>query len=472
MGVTTPIREGDDDALGGDSSLRKSLEIARERREMRLVVWQLAWPTIIANVLMNVGGLINLYYVKGLGVHATDAVGWGEMVIGIVFAVAMGVSIGTTALVARSIGAGDERSAADATRQSLMLGVVLGVCTMVALMAVARPLLLILGANPTSLPLGLMYYHWLLRGIVPFFIINVCGAAFRGAGDTRTPLVLLGLLVLVSFIADSTLIWGVGPIPKMGVYGAGLGTFIMRCFGAVAFLFAISRSRHHLLTASDTWRPSLPWARRLMRVGLPAGAQSGLRTAAASTYMWLLAMMPHGSAVIAAMIMGQRAEGIAFMPGMAFNTAAAALVGQGLGARKPNRAALAARICTVQAVWLMAVMGVVMFIFAPQLAHAFVATEAVPFATAYLRIAAISEPFLAVSMTLVGALQGAGETVLPMCVVIVTMWIVRLPITWFFGVYLGIGANAAWWAMTFSTCLQGLIIFAVWRRGTWRNKRV
>lgn len=472
MGVTTPTRDEDDGALGGEGSLLRSLEIAEERRQMRLEVWQLAWPTIIANVLMNVGGLINLYYVRGLGVHATDAVGWGEMVIGIVFAVAVGVSIGTTALVARSIGAGDERSAADATRQSLMLGGLLGACTMVVLTAVARPLLTVLGANATSLPLGLTYYHWLLRGIIPFFIINVCAAAFRGAGDTRTPLVLLGLLVLISFIADSTLIWGLGPIPRLGVYGAGLGTFIMRCFGAVAFLFAISRSRHHLLSASNSWRPDLQWAGRLTRVGLPAGVQSGLRTAAASTYMWLLAMMPHGSAVIAAMIMGQRSEGIAFMPGMAFNTAAAALVGQGLGARKPNRAALAARICTLQAVWIMAVMGVVMYVFAPQMARALVAAEAVPYATAYLRIAAVSEPFLAVSMTLIGALQGAGETVLPMCVVIVTMWCVRLPITWFFGVYLGIGANAAWWAMTFSTCVQGLIVYAVWRRGTWRNVRV
>lgn len=471
MGVETPTRDRDDDATGdgcGPVSPFRSEEPLTVRRE----VWELAWPMIIANVLMNIGGLINLYYVRGLGVHATDAVGWGEMVIGIVFAIALGVSMGTTALVARAIGAGEERTAADATRQSLMLGVMLGVVTMCVLTVLGRPILLALGANAQSLPLGLTYYNWLMRGIVPFFIINTCAAAFRGAGDTRTPLYLLGFLVLISFIADSTLIWGLGPIPRLGVYGAGMGTFLMRFFGSMAFLYALSRSRHRLLTGTDSWRLDLDWARRLTRVGVPAGVQAGLRTAAASTYMGILGQMPHGSAVIAALIMGQRAEGIAFMPGMAFNTAAAALVGQNLGARNPNRAAKAARMATLLAVALMSVMGVVMFAFAPNMARALVAAEAVPYATAYLRIASLSEPFLAVSMTLIGALQGAGDTVRPMWVVIFTMWGVRLPLTVFFGLHLGYGSNAAWGAMTFSTMVQGLVILAVWRRGAWRKVRV
>ncbi|HEY3411825.1 MAG TPA: MATE family efflux transporter [Armatimonadota bacterium] len=470
MGVDTPIRDRDDDATGDGQTVVTPAD-GGEPSNMRHEVWQLAWPTIIANVLMNVGGLINLYFVHGLGVGSMNAVTWGEQMIGIVFAVAVGVSIGTTALVARSIGAGDERSAADATRQSLMLGIILGVFTTAVLALLERPVLLAMGANHSSLPLGLIYYHWLLFGIVPFFLINVCGAAFRGAGDTRTPLYLLTLLVGVSVLTDSTLIWGFGPIPKMGVAGAGLGTFIMRSVGSTAFLVALWRSPHRLITASDSWRLDLGWAKRLIRVGFPAGLQAGLRTIASSTFVGLLARMQHGPAVVAALSVGLRSEGIAFMPGMAFNVAAAALVGQSLGARNPNRAARAARAATLQAIWIMALMGATFFVFAPQMAKALAAPEAVPFAVAYLRIAAISEPFLAVAMTLTGALQGAGDTMKPMWVVINTM-LLRLATTWYFGLHLGLGANAAWWAMSGSTCVQGLLILAAWRRGTWRRVRV
>jgi putative MATE family efflux protein len=409
--------------------------------------------------------------VHGLGVGAMNAVTWGEQMIGLVFAVAVGVSIGTTALVARSIGAGDHRSAADATRQSIMLGALLGVVTTIVLSLLARPILLAMGANHFSLPLGLVYYHYLLLGIVPFFLINVAGAAFRGAGDTRTPLFLLSLLVVVSVVTDSTLIWGFGPIPKMGVAGAGLGTLIMRMVGVVAFLWALYRSPRNLLTGSDSWRLDLEWAKRLVRVGLPAGMQAGLRTIGSSTFVGILARMPHGPAVVAALSVGLRSEGIAFMPGMAFNVAAAALVGQNLGAKRPDRAARAARSATLQAVCVMTFMGVAFFVFAPQMSRALAAWEAVPFAISYLRIAAISEPFLAVSMTLTGALQGAGDTVKPMWVVIISM-LVRLATTWYFGLILGIGANAAWWAMTISTALQGMMMLAAWRRGTWRRVRV
>ena len=470
MGAERVTRDREDDAIGGDH-LVAALQQNAEPDNMRRVVWQLAWPTIIANVLMNVGGLINLYFVHGLGVGSMNAVTWGEQMIGFVFAVAVGVSIGTTALVARSIGAGDRQSAANATRQSLMLGFMLGIATTAVLAVLSRPVLLAMGANHSSLPLGMVYYHWLLFGIVPFFLINVCGAAFRGAGDTRTPLYLLMLLVGVSVLADSTLIWGFGPIPKMGVAGAGLGTFIMRSVGATAFLIALWRAPHHLLTGSDSWRLDLGWAKRLVRIGLPAGMQSGLRTLASSTFVGLLARMEHGPAVVAALSVGLRSEGIAFMPGMAFNVAAAALVGQSLGAQNPNRAARAARAATLQAIWIMTLMGAVFFVFAPQMARALAAPEAVPFAVAYLRIAAISEPFLAVAMTLTGALQGAGDTMKPMWVVINTM-LLRLAATWYFGLHLGLGANAAWWSMSLSTCVQGLLILAAWRRGTWRRVRV
>jgi putative MATE family efflux protein len=466
-------REGSACAVAETAAPRPSLRLRFIGREhMHHDVWALAWPTIIANVLMNFGSLLNVWFVHFLGVHAMDAVAWGEQMIAFVFSVAVGISVGTTALVARSIGAGEHRTAADATRQSLLLGVALGAVTTAILLLSARPLLLAIGATPQTLPLGLTYYRILMWGVVPFFLINVSGAAFRGAGDTRTPVWLLSCMVILNFLLDGALIFGIGPFPKLGVSGAAVASTAVRYAGVCLFLFALWRSPDRLLANGTTWRPSFTWAKRLLRVGVPASIQAGLRNVASAFYLGFLGHMPAGAAVQAAFSVGVRAEGLAFMPGMAFNVAAAALVGQNLGAKDPNRAARAARAATMQSVAVMSLMGLVFFLFATPIAKGLAAAEAVPFAVSYLRIAAISEPFLAIAMTLTGALQGAGDTTKPMWAVMITMWVLWLPLTWYFGLHLGYGASAAWWAMSLSTMLQGLLILAAWRSGAWRRIKV
>ncbi len=431
-----------------------------------------AWPTIIANVLMNVGSLVNVWFVHFLGVNAMTAVTWGEQVMGLVFSVSMGVSVGTTALVARFTGAHERRSASDATRQSLFIGLALGLLTALALAFSGAPLLRFMGADARTMPLGLSYYNVLLWGIPASFLINAASASFRGAGDTRTPVWLLSILVLLNVALDWALIFGQGPFAPMGAVGAATASTITRLAGAALFVYALWRSPSGLLTDGTRWRPDLAWVRRILRIGIPSSLESFLRTGASTTYVGILGRMTNGTAVVAAMSVGMRAEGIAFMPGMAFSIAASTLVGQSLGAKDPNRAARAAGAAARQAAALMTLMGLAFFIWAEPISRALAAPEAVPFAVSYLRIAAVSEPFLALAMTFTGALRGAGDTVRPMWVVVLMMWGLRLPLTWFFGLHLGYGADAAWWAMTLSTSIQGLLMWFAWRSGKWRKARV
>jgi putative MATE family efflux protein len=451
---------------------QESSLVEASARNIRRAVWTLAWPTIIANLLQNAASLINLYFVRDLGVKAMDAVAWGEQVMGLVFAVSMGISVGTTALVARFTGAREHADASDAVRQSLVLGAILGVLTMLALSVSGRVILRAMGATDDILPLGLGYYRLMMLAVPPFIIVSVCSAAFRGLGDTRTPLWILGSMNVVNILMDMTLIWGRGPVPAFGIRGAAMGSTLARVFAGIVFLVVLWRSRTRVVQTGRTWSPSLEWWRRIVRIGIPSAAQVALRTIAMSSFVSVLARMADGPAIVAAMSVGMRAEGLAYMPGMAFNVAAATLVGQNLGARKPEQANHAAWVAALQSAAVMTVMGLAFYVFAEPIAWRFAAVEARPYVVSYLRINAICEPFLALAMTLTGASQGAGDTARPMWVMVVTMWLVRLPPTWFFGLRLGYGAAAAWWAMSLSVVVQGLLMAAVWRTGQWREARV
>lgn len=435
-------------------------------------VWALAWPTIIANVLMNLGSLFNVYFVHFLGVNAMTAVTWGEQVMGLVAAVGMGISVGTTALVARFTGSQQARQASDATRQSLILGMALGFLTTAILAFSGELILRFMGADARTMPLGLSYYRILLWGVMPFFVVNTASAAFRGAGDTRTPVWLLSFMVVSNVVLDRVLIFGDGPFPALGAPGAALASTITRVFGAVLFVLVLWRSPADLLTAGTKWRPDMSWIARIMRIGVPSSVEAFLRTGASATYVGLLGRMPSGPAAVAALSVGLRAEGISFMPGMAFSIAAATLVGQSLGAKDPGHAARATAAAVRQGAAVMSFLGICFFVGAEPIARTLAAPEAVPIAVAYLRIVAISQPFLAMAMTYTGALRGAGDTMRPMWIVILMMWAFRLPPTWYFGLHLGYGANAAWWAMSISTILQGLMLAAAWRCGKWRTARV
>jgi putative MATE family efflux protein len=436
------------------------------------IVWALAWPTIIANVLQNAAGLIDLYFVRGLGVGAQQAVTWGEQIIGVVFAVSIGVSVGTTALVARFVGARDEKSIGIAVRQSILLMIGLAIVTTVALWYAAPPILTALGADRRSMPAGLDYCRTLLWGVGFFFINAVAAGAFRGAGDTRTPVYVFGTMNVINILLDAVLIWGWGPFPKWGIHGAAVAAVISRGAATLLFLWMLNRTDLPLHLRRGSWRPRWDWWWRLLRIGIPASMQAGLRTLASATFVGVLGSMENGASVVAALAVGLRAEGLAFMPGMAFNIAASALVGQSLGMGDPERAKRAAWTAVRQSMIIMSIMGALFYVFADPLAAKLAATDAAPYAASYLRINAFCEPLLAVAMTLGGALQGAGETIKPMFVMILTMWGVRLPATWYLGLRLGYGADGAWWAMSGSTMVQGLMMAFVWRRGAWRHKKV
>ena len=435
-------------------------------------VWWLAWPSVITMLLQTANGMVDIAFVGRLGAAALSGVGLASQIMMILMSIAAAVSVGATALVARFVGADEPENAEIAIRQSIWIAFILSLVSGVLLYFLGPTLISFMGGAGRGLKLGVTYLNILLLGAIPFFLMFTLTGVYRGMGDMRTPLIVMAVVTVVSLVGDYLLIFGIGPFPRLGVVGAGIATVTSRVVSMAMFLGYMHKSHlGHALRGS--WRPRWEWWRRILNIGTPAGAQGLLRTGASMAYFAVLGFTPEGLFAIAALTIGIRTEALAFMPGFAFSVAATSMVGQNLGARQPDRAEQSAWAATWQGMAVMGAFGLIFIIFAHPIARIFTSDpKVVPLAASYLRINGISEPFLAMAMILTGALQGAGETRLPTIATIVTLWIIRLPLTYYLAIVLGLGAFGAWISMSGSTVLAGLATLAVFKVSRWKEKEV
>lgn len=436
-------------------------------------VWYLAWPTAVNTLIMTAYNIINRMFIGRIEDPSAGlaAVGIGGTALMVQFAVMFGLSVGTSALVARFIGGEQYDEADEATRQSLVLAVIGGIVTALPLIALATPIVTLIGAQGRTVPLAADYTAIIAYFSAPMFLYMIVTSALRSAGDVRSPLYVGAVMTVANILFDWLLIFGVGPFPALGVRGAAIATGLSRIVGTMLIFWSLHRS---VLSESLTHpRARWSWFRRIMNIGWPAVLQNLMWTTAFAGFIRVLAALPNATAAQAALTVAIAIESLAFMPGVAYSAAATPLVGQNLGAGKPERAERSAWVATGQAAAIMTIVAVFFVVIPRQLAEIFTGdTQVVPLIVSYLIINAISEPFLAVGMVLRGALQGAGDVRMPMFITLLTNWVIRLPLAWLLGVTLGYGATGAWIAMSGTTILAGIMIAAWFEWGTWRSVQV
>ena len=435
-------------------------------------VWSLAWPTILTNVLQTSYGFVNLIFVGSLGKASIAAVAFANSALFWQFAALLGVMVGNTALVSRSTGAGNPKDAEIATRQSLLLALAGAVLTAVPMILLHQGILSVLGAEPQVITIAAPYLNVCLYASPLFFLSMVLASSLRGIGDTRTPLIAMGVQVALNVLGDWVLIFGVGPFPALGVTGAAWATLFSRV--ASLAVLGLLFTRTPLAGAlRGPYRVDWGWMKRILNIGLPATAQAVLRTTGSSVYQGIVARTVEGTTAVAALSIGIQAESLAFMPGFAFGVAATAMVGQNLGAGQPARARRAGWLSMVQGMIIMSAMGVLFFLLAQPFSR-LISQEAdvVALGAAYLMINAPSEPFLAMAMVLTGALNGAGQTRVPAVLTFLSLWVLRLPMTWLLALHLSMGATGAWISMAVTTGLGGLFTAAYYKWGRWAATRV
>ncbi|MES2460933.1 MAG: MATE family efflux transporter, partial [Armatimonadota bacterium] len=405
-------------------------------------VLKIAIPSVATMMLQTTNSFLDRFFVGSLGPEALAAITVASSLMFALMSGAMAISVGTTALVARFIGEGNTRDARTATTQSLILALVVSTLVGIPMFLLRVPLLSALGLDAEALNFASQYLSYATLGMPTLFLMLIFNGAFRGLGDTIRPLWVTVGSIAIHATFNWLLIFGNGGFPKMGLAGGALALVLSQLMATILYLVFLRRTPLAEAASIRTkWLLSLDWSKRIGRIGLPACAQQLIRVGSMIGLQSMLAHTSAGSAAVAALGVGLLSESIAFMPGFGYSIAASAFVGQNLGARKIRRANSGGWIAAWQAVAVMTVMGAIFYLAAEPFAHLFVrhgesetpltgaqVALTVSLTVAYLRVAAFSEPFLGLGMVLTGALQGAGETVSPTAITIVTMIIIRIPL--------------------------------------------
>lgn len=391
----------------------------------RRVIWSLAWPVIVTMLSESLVGLVDMLFVAKLGAASVAAVGVGAQILGGVAVTMTAVGTGTLALVARAIGGARIAEAERVLGQSIVVAAALSGLVIVPVIVFATPLVAAFGVEPHVVELGAGFVRIVMLSIPASAVIFVVASGLRGAGDTRTPLVI-GLTVnALNVVGNYVFIFGKLGMPALGVRGSGLATALAFTIGMAFALFLLASNRLRLRIG---WRHLALHGhtiRRVLAIGYPAAAEQLLMQF--GFFVYLLFAARYGTDAIAAYFIGVRILALSFLPGFGFAAAASALVGQNLGAGHPRRAETAGWHATWMSVALMSTTGVVIFVFAEPIAHLFVDTPAVVAATvSFIHMLAASQPFMAMDFTIGGALRGAGDTRFPLLTVLIAFYGCRL----------------------------------------------
>lgn len=426
-------------------------------------VLALAIPIIGENFLQTLVGTVDTAMVSRLGKESVAGVGTAIEFIFFILAALSAVSIGATVLVSQATGAGDTGQANRFARQAILWGVLLAIPVSVIGALAAHPAIGLFGAEEEVTQHGGTYLQITAATSVVLLLTFVCGAIFRGVGDSRTPLVAATVANVVNVAAAWGLIFGKFGLPELGVAGSAWGAAIGRAVGSAILVTLLVRGRSAVsIRGRGGWRPEIPIARRLMRLGVPAALEQMLMSAGFLSMIAVVAML--GTVALAAQQIGFTALSMAFLPGFGFAVASTALVGQSIGARNLTDARDAAAIATRWSVGWMTVGGLIYFVLARQVMEAFTDDGAVVNAGVdALRALAVGLPFWGIWAVNGGALRGSGDTRTPMVSSMIAVWL-AVALAWAAVSIFDLGIGAVWLTFFISAPLAALNNLRVLRR--------
>jgi len=441
----------------------------------RTVLW-LALPVFGEQVLNSFVAIVDTFLAGRISTEATSAVGLAAYVAWLATMLFALVGTGTTALVARSVGAHDREGADRFCNQSVTLAVLSGLGISALLFLLAPTFARLQNMTGTTFDIAVRYMRIDAAALVFTSLTLAGGAALRGAGDTRTPMLILGAVNILNVPLSAALVFGWGPFPQLGVTGIVLGTVTARFAGGVLMLTVLAHGRAGLRLHGSALRLQREPVDRILRIGVPAASDGAVMWTGHFIFLIIVARLAEGAlgqAYYAAHIIGVRLESLTYMPAVAWAAAAATMIGQNLGAGDPGRARRSGHEAALQCGLLAAAVGVAFYFGATalfQVMHKDPTVRAV--GTSPFRIVALCQPMLAVSIVYIGALRGAGDTRFPLVITILGLVLVRLPLAYVFGVVLGGGLWAAWLAMCGDFVLRAILAAIRFARGKWVSLKV
>jgi putative MATE family efflux protein len=411
------------------------------------------------------------FWVGKLGTSAQDAITTSMIVIWTIFSLMSIISVGLTAIVARYVGAKDYDRVIYYVKQGSALAVILGMTVSAIGYWVTPDLFAFMHTSDRSAALGIPYLRLFFAAGIFFFLAEVGYAIFRAAGDTRTPTKVGVLVVLINLVLDPILIFGWGPIPRMGVVGASLASLIAIGIGMVIILSLMFSGRLGFrLAGLAKIAVSAREMFKIMKIGMP---MAGHNLTFVLVY-WFLIQIVHeyGEPAAAAMGVGNRVESFSYFLAYGFSIAASTMVGQNLGAKKPERAARCAWHTNLVAIGVTFPISILLITLPELIASIFTSDpQVLTIAADYLVILGISQMAMAVEIVMEGAFSGAGDTLPPMYIGLPGN-ILRIPVAYYLCFSLDIGINGVWWTLTITSVLKAVCLALWFKRGRWKLKKV
>jgi len=431
----------------------------------------LAVPMVLEMVLESLFAVVDVFWVGRLGANAVATVGLTESMLSLVFAVGMGLSLSTTAMVARRIGEKDREGAAVAAVQAIALGIIVSLAIGLPCLFLAPRLLRLMGASAEIISVGSGYTRICLGGSCAVLLLFLNNAIFRGAGDAAIAMRLLWVSNIINLILDPCLIFGVGPFPRMGVTGAALATFTGRSIGVIYQFYRLLKGteRIHILARHLRLQFDVLW--RLVRVSLTGILQFAI---AHTSWIGLVRIVSvFGAAALAGYTIAIRIVIFVILPSWGLSNAAATLVGQNLGAGKPERAEAAVWRTGLYNMIFLGSVGVFFVLFAEPVVRLFTRDAAVvPLAASCLRIVSYGNIGYAYGMVMLQAFNGAGDTVTPTIVNFFGFWLLEIPLAYWLAIKMQMQSKGAFWAIVVAEGAIAVASAILFKQGRWKRQKI
>lgn len=429
----------------------------------------LSIPVVFSNILQSAYQLIDTIWVGRLGSDAVAAVSLSFPIIFLMFAIGGGLTIAGSILVAQFIGGKQIDKANHVSAQTLLMILITVLPLTVVGVLVSETLMKFMGADQAVLPLATSYLQISFVGLIFVFGFFAFQALLRGVGDVKTPIYIVLGTVLLNAILDPLLIFGYGPVPGFGVTGAAIATIVTQGVATAIGLLILFSGKYGIHLKLHEFRPDQKLMIRMTQLGLPASIEQSMR--AFGMIVMTILVSGFGTSIIASYGIGIRVLSFVIIPAFGLSMATSTVVAQNIGAGKIHRAEKTAYMSSLLAFGSLTLIGVFIFLFAKQIASAFIVGDPVALEESilFVQIMAFSLGFLGIQLSLGGALQGAGDTMTSMILTVISTWVLQFPIAYMLSSRFGFSELGIWLAFPITNVIMAVVSVLWFMRGTWKK---
>ncbi len=426
---------------------------------------------VLEMIMESVFAVVDIFYVSRLGANAVATVGITESVMTIVYAIGVGLSVATTALVSRRIGEKNNKQAGVVAFQAILVGVIISILLAVPGVLLASSFLKLMGATDQMAAEGYMYPAIMFGGNVVIMLLFIINAVFRSSGDAAISMRVMWVANIINLILDPLLIFGVGSFPGLGIKGAAIATTVGRGIAVMYQFYLLFEGKHRVKLYLSSIKFKLHVMLKLLRISGGGILQNLIATSSWIILIRIIAVS--GPNALAGYTIAIRIIIFALLPAWGLSNAAATLVGQNLGAKQPERAEKSVWLAAYINMIFMGAIGIILAIFPDFFIELFIADpEVIAFGVQSLRVISYGFLFYAMGMVMMQGFNGSGDTVTPTKINFLAFWLIEIPLAYFLAIVLKMELLGACLSIIIAESFLALISYILFRKGKWKLRKV